>query len=79
MDMQHFKSVFAKAKQLAQPRVGTVPGRPNLTGVTYFEYGSYFLGDEFKKLCPSAVPIGVGWLASWTWHINTEGNYNYLY
>lgn len=76
MDMQYFQSVFAQSKQSETPRVGTIPGRPDLKGIPYFEYGSYFLGDEFRKLCPSAVPIGIGWLASWTWHINTEGKHN---
>ena len=76
--MQHFQSVFAQAKAIAPPPVGTIPGRSDLKGIPYFEYGSYFLGDEFQKLCPSAVPIGIGWLASWTWHINARGNNNWV-
>lgn len=70
--MRYFASIFAKAKKSA-PHTVSPPGQPELKGVPYFEYGSYFSATEFKKLCPSATPTGIGWLGSWTWHINVEG------
>ncbi|KAK8009008.1 AIG2 family protein [Apiospora marii] len=42
----------------------------------YFAYGSNLSSTQMKARCPTAVPVGLGYLPDWTWLINKRGYAN---
>jgi hypothetical protein len=40
--------------------------------VIYFDY-DYRNAIQFRTKFPGAKSLGLGWLQSWTWHINMQG------